>query len=230
MVNKSKYLLISLFFLEIVTIICASFVFLLSVLWLGNFSPDTPLFLLVIFIVAPLLLTILSAFMFLTTLKFSFQKALVTKLSFLKKSLLAGYILIGLTGIGFTGFIVYNLFNEPPPHLFPLDDPQAIYKITKKDDFYWISFKTVSDKNKSYVCSWEGRNRSCRWELNQKFDGYIASSEVDLAQFLDTPLKISGKFVSTKEQCIAGNCKSFGTSVVGLKLSSVNILSNDESL
>ncbi|MBI2338318.1 hypothetical protein HYU95_04005 [Candidatus Daviesbacteria bacterium] len=221
MVNK--IFLIFLFILEIAAIICAIFVLLLSALWLDNFSPDTPLFLLIVSIVIPVILILLSAFMFLITLKFSYQKNLITRLSFLKKSLLAGYILISLAGIGFTGFIVYSLFNEAPPKLFPLDDAQATYKITKKNDFYWVSYNTTSDRNKKYVCSWESfNNKTCEWNLDQNIETFVAFSDQDLEKFTDVPLKLSGEFVQSDKQCIAGNCRNFG-SFVGLKINSINL-------
>lgn len=120
--------------------------------------------------------------------------------------------------------IVLNLFDERAPRLFPFDDPEATYTIVKGySGFYYINYKTISDRNKTFVCEWKDTGeKSCGWELNQEISGvFIGESPVDLEQFIGKNVTLSGEYEYTKEQCIVGKCRQSNHSAVALNIYSI---------
>lgn len=122
------------------------------------------------------------------------------------------YSLINIGIICFVLFGVYQIVNEPPPHLFPFDDSSANYTISK-DDYgtYLISYKSTSDKNKKYYCIWDSSHKkTCEWRVDNDISGVaIGKSSVDLEPFLNKNLKLDGSFAFSDQQCIVNICKNF---------------------
>lgn len=220
---NSKVFLVFLFILEVLLIV-SSLIFLYFSVWVYSWEVLREADIQTLLMISlPMLAIVSSSIMITLTLKASFNKEPFTKLSLVKKVFLYSYIFLSLAGISFVGFVFYQLFNEPPYQPFPLDDSKAVYTISQKDGFYMINFMTTSERNKKYVCSYEGVKKSCRWELDQTSGGFIASSETDLSLFLDMPLQLSGEFVHAKEQCIAKKCVVFGKgNFLGLRIDSVS--------
>jgi hypothetical protein len=211
-----------LIFELLVILICLFSLFASSIwLWFDQaLDPHFQLFSLTLVILVGFL--IVSIYTFILTLKLFLYKKKLSQSSLIKRFLIGGDSLLGVLIVGFFAFVMYGMFHESAPVLFPLNDQQATYLITKDADFYQIHYQTTSEMNKSYACTWEaGGAKSCQWTNNNDIQGYIGSSPVDLESYVGKNVAISGDFGYFKEQCIAKKCQTINSSFVGLEIKSI---------
>ena len=90
------------------------------------------------------------------------------------------YLLTILFIIG-GGFILYQLFHESPPVLFPTDDPLAIYQVEKRGKNYWLIYQPVTEV-------------------------LVGKSKVRLDDFIGRPIRVTGGFAFSNRQCIQSEC------------------------
>lgn len=131
-------------------------------------------------------------------------------------------LLIVLAG----GFIAYSLKvgeDTAPGPSFSFDEPNAVYKIEKREEDYWITYQNLDREDNVFKASLG--NTEVRVDkygdahsvgIGQKFEDskgtsvamFIGNSQVDLEPFLGKSLKIKGSFrrTFTNEQCIINNC------------------------
>lgn len=215
--------LFALLIFELLVILICLFSLYASSIWLWFDQALDPYYQL--FSLALLLLVIVvicSIMAFIATLKLFLYKKSLLRASFINKFLIGGDSLLGVLIVGFFGFVMYGMFNESAPVLFPLNDQQATYLITKDADFYQIHYQTTSEMNKSYACTWEaGGAKSCQWTNNNDIQGYIGISPIDLESYVGKNVAISGDFGYFKEQCIAQKCQTINSSFVGLEIKSI---------
>ena len=208
--------------LEVLTLISGLLILYILQIWtwgdqlfaMGLFSP------LSLLVIGLFLAVIVSTILLIFTRKYS-------HLSFLKfpkllRIIITAYTICGVLIIGLFSFMIYAIMNEPPPQLFPLDDPQAIYTITKNDKIYGVHYKSTSDINKSYSCTWEeNQEKSCEWILNNDIESYVDSADISLDPYIGVPVELEGVFIYSEKQCIAGICGDYSGSFVGLKIKSI---------
>ncbi len=201
----------------------------------GMFStPDTGQLLLsllmtIILLILPLAYFYFTLSIFRNTLQSKNSLPLVfrSKLKWLNTPLL---VLIMIFNAVFT-FIVMTLahavFTEKPPQFFPFNDKQAVYTIEKNvfgEDLYNIHYVTTSDANKHYVCEQEsGEEERCFWENNRDIQTMIAESPVELEQFVNKEVLVTGEFIYSKEQCVKRVCKKLLNHWAGLRIKSIQL-------
>ena len=115
--------------------------------------------------------------------------------------------------------------NDHPFELFTFDDPQATYviKYYPFNDQYNIVYDTLKDREKLDTCDEpDGGISRCWVEGDFHTDIPIASSPVDLAEFVDKNVKVNGEFVFADKQCIKEKCVSLGSRTVSLQLESIS--------
>lgn len=92
-------------------------------------------------------------------------------------------------------FFIIQVFEEfSPSHYltFPLDDKKGRYLINYDGD-YWL---TYYDVQKSCMAQSHGEN-VCKEVLIKKGNSSITETPVDLKQYIDVPIHVSGEFVKT---------------------------------
>lgn len=161
-------------------------------------------------LVIPGLFSILALFALFRILKLSSNDSTVLSI---KYPLRSAFFVICLI---FSLFMIYNIFNDPPPELFPFNDSEAVYSITKIDGIYYLNYKATSDRNKYYVCEWpESGEKYCGWETHKDISGVaIGKSPVDLESFLNHNLRLDGSFAYSDKQCIVNICKDLNSRLV----------------
>ena len=90
-------------------------------------------------------------------------------------------------------------------------------------DRYNIVYDTLKDREKLDTCDEpDGGISRCWVEGDFHTDIPIASSPVDLAEFVDKNVKVNGEFVFADKQCIKEKCVSLGSRTVSLQLESIS--------
>lgn len=123
--------------------------------------------------------------------------------------------------------LAYSVFTEKPPQFFPFNDKQAVYTIEKNvfgEDLYNIHYVTTSDANKHYVCEQEsGKKERCFWEYDRDIQTMITESPVELEQFVNKEVLVTGKFIYSNEQCIMKVCRKLSNHWAGLRIESIQL-------
>lgn len=118
--------------------------------------------------------------------------------------------IISFIAIGFIGNIILSLFYEKPPQFIPFDDPDATYTITKRGENYMLKYESTGDMNSHQVCDRINGKTQCRVEVDREIEAMIGNSEIPLDELVGKPLKVTGEFVYSDQQCIAGECHYIG--------------------
>ncbi len=152
------------------------------------------------------------------------HRNIFSDLNLFKKTLLILSFIFSLGVISLAGLYVFLMVRNAPYQPFPLKDPNATYTITKKDDRYIINYETTSERKKEYVCSYQKGEKSCEWWNPEPISaGFIASSPLDLEEYVDIPVIVTGKFIHAEEQCNAGKCTKIGfDNFLGLRIDSIS--------
>lgn len=90
-------------------------------------------------------------------------------------------------------FIIFYDESSPSYYLvFPLDDKAGRYLINYDGD-YWLTLYEVQN-----FCNAESKGKAvCKEILIKKGNTSITETRVDLKQYIDVPIHVSGEFVKT---------------------------------
>ncbi|GEM_PF-2605129 len=112
--------------------------------------------------------------------------------------------------IGMVTYLAWSLTHEQPPQLFPFNDPDATYTITKHGENYMLKYESTGDMNTRQVCDLISGKTECRTEVDREIEAMIGKSDVPLEPLLGARVKVDGNFVYADQQCIAGQCHHIG--------------------
>ncbi len=119
-------------------------------------------------------------------------------------------MVIAVATVAFMSYFAWSLMTDQPPDFFPFDDPEATYTVTKRNDRYMLLYDSKGDRNTTYVCDQMSGTTSCRTEVNRNIEVMIGNSDTELEPLVGKSVKITGDFVSSNKQCIAGKCQDIG--------------------
>ncbi len=117
----------------------------------------------------------------------------------------------------FVAWFIWGIFNDELPQFFPFDDLQATYTVSKKDNLFWVTYDSLSSKNKQFVCEWK---KKCHTEINNHIEVLVGETNYDLNQYLNNKVSITrGGFKNGfTKQCVAKKCVDARGPYTGLNI------------
>ncbi len=133
--------------------------------------------------------------------KIDFKKVLITSL----------FSLIGIIVIAILGFIIYLYFftSDSVPNFFPFDDKDATYTIVKNEEYFFVHYKSSSDRNKFIDCTKRNGKPVCKELVRNDETIMVGSSVADLSKYIGKNIIITGNFDSARKQCMKDKCIDF---------------------
>jgi len=166
------------------------------------------------FILIPLILGCIFIFSVKVYKEHTRHKKILIKPLWLQKML---YILVTIVAWVITCVVVWatwDMLSDKPPQFFSFNDPNGTYTIIYEMDRYFLDYVTTTGNTYAY-CNANSGVTTCKMTV------FIASSPVDLKQFLNKQVKLKGEFITAHKQCIENSCKDYGSNFAGLRIDSI---------
>ena len=107
----------------------------------------------------------------------------------------------------FSGWVVYTAFSDKPPRFFPLNNPEAEYKVTKMCPQGQGWDENIQPKGDGYCIEYKGSDVFGDGRNTNFFRITVGNSKIDLEPLNGKNIKnIRGKYTDSSKQCIQEKC------------------------